>query len=54
MIAEGITICSVRRIAGDSAVQAACQFSVVHTWGRFHARLGAASPAPLKLVTNRT
>ena len=54
MIADGMTICTVRQIAGDSAVHAACQFSVVHSCGSAHARAGDASPVPLNDVTKST
>ncbi len=54
MIAAGTTICTERQMAGESVVHAVCQFSVVQFCGRFHARAGLASPAPLKLVTNST
>src|SRR5450756_268987 len=54
MIAAGTTICTVRRIAGDRVVHAACQLTSVQTCGQAQARAGEASPTPLKLVTTST
>ena len=54
MIAAGMTIWNERRIAGHSVVHAAFQFSSVHSCGSAQARVGAASPGALKLVTSST
>jgi D-3-phosphoglycerate dehydrogenase / 2-oxoglutarate reductase len=54
MIAAGMTICRDRPMAGPSVVHAICQFSVVHSCGRLHARVGAASPAPLRRTSRDT
>src|SRR5665647_3884752 len=51
MIEAGTTIVTLRRMAGERAVQAVRQFSRVHEVGRFHARVAAASPGPLKPVS---
>jgi hypothetical protein len=54
MIAAGTTICTVRSSAGDRVVHAALQLSSVQVCGHDHARVGEASPTPLKLVTRST
>src|SRR5665811_138444 len=54
MIDAGTTMATLRRMAGESVVHATLQFSRVHEVGRFQARVAAASPGPLKLVTTRT
>src|SRR5690606_2182895 len=53
-IDAGMTSANVRPSAGDRVSQARAQPSVYHSVGNCQARVGVASPALLKLVTNRT